>query len=85
MGTGPGLSHVAAQRAVRGHEDVQAQVELPPADQQRVVDVQRDHVGFLRGLRHKPKRGRESRNQAAKTKGEFSQLVTSSREVRKQG
>lgn len=29
----PGLLHVAAQRAVRGHQHVQAQVELPPADE----------------------------------------------------
>lgn len=59
LGTETGLLlHVAAQRAVGGHQDVQAQVELPAADQQRVVDVEGDHVGFLRGLRHKPTRGR---------------------------
>lgn len=29
----PGLLHVTAQRAVRGHQDVQAQVKLPSANQ----------------------------------------------------
>ena len=50
----PGLLHVTAQRAVRGHQDVQAQVELPATDEERVADVERDHVGLLGGLRHEP-------------------------------
>uniref|UniRef100_A0A480HXA7 Putative tubulin polyglutamylase TTLL1 isoform X3 n=1 Tax=Sus scrofa TaxID=9823 RepID=A0A480HXA7_PIG len=48
----PEFVHVAAQGAVRGHQDVQAQVELPAADEERVADVQRDHVGLLGRLRH---------------------------------
>jgi hypothetical protein len=57
----PGLSHVAAQWAVRGHQDIQAQVKLPPTDEQRIVDVERDHISFLCGLRHKPAHARESK------------------------
>lgn len=48
-------SHVALQRPVAGHQHIQTQVELLPADQQRVVDVQRDDVGLLPTVRrHEP-------------------------------
>lgn len=39
--------HVAFQRTIRGHQDVETQVKLLPSDQQRVVDVQGDDVGLL--------------------------------------
>lgn len=59
-------SHVALQRPVAGHQHVQTQVELLPADQQRVVDVQRDDVGLLPTVcRHEPVKHQHIRQKQA--------------------
>lgn len=40
-------SHVAFQRPICGHQDVETQVKFLSSYQQRVVDVQGDDVGLL--------------------------------------
>lgn len=40
-------SHVALQRPICGHQDVETQVKFLSSYQQRVVDVQGDDVGLF--------------------------------------